>query len=253
MLNPKYGQLDIFGMAFSGVKVKWINLKTFLAPYTKKHFFNILENKNGTNGLDLEKIGLTYVLCETLHSKQLTLFQVTEQQLISACRKKDRKAQKLLYDRYSPAMMGVCRRYVRNIEDAEDIIVEAFYKVFINLKQFKSKGSFEGWIRRIVVNESLMFLRKRHNFNMSIELDHVQIPVNMSVEADLAAGDIMELLATLPTGYRTIFNLYVIEGYKHREIAEILGISINTSKSQLILAKKKLRALLEELRYPGVG
>ena len=178
---------------------------------------------------------------------------MTEQQLIVSCRKQDRKAQKILYDRYSPAMMGVCRRYVKNREDAEDIIVEAFFKVFTNLKQFKGSGSFEGWIRRIVVNEALMFLRKRHNFNMSIELDQVQIPTKMVVEDKLAAGDIMELLATLPTGYRTIFNLYVIEGYKHREIAEILGISINTSKSQLILAKKKLQTLLKEIRYPGVG
>ncbi len=178
---------------------------------------------------------------------------MTEKELIAACKKQDRKAQKILYDRYSPVMMGVCRRYVSNRHDAEDILVEAFFKILTNLKQFKGSGSFEGWIRRIVVNEALMFIRKKHNFNLSIEQDHLQIAGPLTVEDDLAAMDIMELLKYLPTGYRTIFNLYVIEGYKHREIADMLGISINTSKSQLILAKKKLRSFLEELRYPGVG
>ncbi len=178
---------------------------------------------------------------------------MTEKQLINACKRKDRKAQKKLYDRYSPIMMGVCKRYVFSREDAEDIVVEAFFKILTNIHQFKGTGSFEGWMRRIVVNEALMFLRKRHNFSMNVEIEHTNIKAPMTIEAELAAEDIIGLLAKLPTGYRTVFNLYVIEGYKHREIAENLGISINTSKSQLILAKKRLRALLEEIRYPGVG
>ncbi len=179
---------------------------------------------------------------------------MTELELIEACKRQDRRAQQLLFDRYSPTMYGVCMRYVKSREDAEDILVEAFFKVLTNIQNFKSEGSFEGWIRRIVVNESLMFLRKQHNFNMTVEIDN-----QLDSEADpvtavdeLAAQDILNLLDGLPTGYRTIFNLYVLEGYKHREIADLLGISINTSKSQLILAKKRLQELLEELHYPGI-
>ena len=178
---------------------------------------------------------------------------VTEKELIALCKKENRGAQKLLYDRYSPMMMGVCRRYVYNREDAEDILVEAFYKILTNIDQFRGTGSLVGWMRRIVVNEALMFLRKRHNFSMMVEVEQTHAMTTFSVEDELAAKDIMTLLNELPTGYRTVFNLFVLEGYKHREIAEILGISINTSKSQLILAKKRLQALMEKMRYPGVG
>lgn len=150
-------------------------------------------------------------------------------------------------------MFGVCKRYVKNREDAEDILVSAFFKVLTNIDQFQSKGSFEGWIRRIVVNEALMFLRRRHNFSHQVELSDIDIPHRIKVVDQLAAEDILSLLNELPTGYRTIFNLYVLEGYKHREIAEMLGISINTSKSQLILARKRLRELLEGVGYPDVG
>lgn len=179
---------------------------------------------------------------------------MTEEALIEACKKEDRRAQKLLYDRYSPMVMGVCMRYLRHRENAEDVMVEALFKVLTHIEQYKGAGSFEGWIRRIVVNESLMFLRRRHNFNMSIELDQIKEPSTpVSVISELATRDILALMNKLPTGYRTIFNLYIIEGYKHREIAEMLGISINTSKSQLILAKKRMRELLEKINYPGIG
>ncbi|MFN7118357.1 MAG: RNA polymerase sigma factor [Saprospiraceae bacterium] len=183
-----------------------------------------------------------------------TPYKMTELELIEACKRQDRRAQQLLFDRYSPIMFGVCLRYVKSREDAEDVLVEAFFKVLTHIQNFKSEGSFEGWIRRIVINEALMFLRRQHNFNMTLEIDN-----QIDSEADpitavdeLAARDILNLLDSLPTGYRTIFNLYAIEGYKHREIADLLGISINTSKSQLILAKKRLQELLEELKYPGI-
>lgn len=145
-------------------------------------------------------------------------------------------------------MFGVLKRYIRNREDAEDVLVEAFFKVLTKLDHFRGDGSFEGWIRRIVVNEALMFLRKQHNFNMTLELTDFDMPTTTNVMDDLAAQDILKLLDQLPTGYRTIFNLYILEGYKHREIAELLGISINTSKSQLILAKKRLGALVKASR-----
>lgn len=174
---------------------------------------------------------------------------MTEEELIKKCRNKERRAQKFLFDRYSPKMFGVCRRYVKNNDDAEDIMVEGFYKVLSNIDKFKGNGSFEGWIRRIMVNQSLMFLRKNNNFKLSVEISNVTISASPVVEENLAAQDILNLLNHLPTGYRTIFNMYVIEGYKHREIAEILKISINTSKSQLILAKKRLRELVKR-NYP---
>jgi RNA polymerase sigma factor (sigma-70 family) len=175
---------------------------------------------------------------------------MTENELITRCQSGDRLAQKVLYNRYAPKMLGVCFRYVKNQEDAEDVMTEGFYKVLTNIDKFKSEGSFEGWIRRIMVNQALMLLRKQHNFNISIEISNVEIKATPSVESRLATQDILSLLELLPTGYRTIFNLYVIEGYKHREIAEMLNISINTSKSQLILAKKRLRELVET-KYPS--
>lgn len=150
-------------------------------------------------------------------------------------------------------MWGVVRRYMKDSPAGEDVMVEAFYKVFSKLNTFKHNGSFEGWIRRIVVNECLMKLRKRKTLNLNIEVNNLQIAQDSpSAEDNLYESDILQLLSKLPDGYRTVFNLYVIEGFKHREIAEQLGISINTSKSQLILAKKKLKELVQS-QYPNVG
>ncbi|MEL6863210.1 MAG: sigma-70 family RNA polymerase sigma factor [Bacteroidota bacterium] len=178
---------------------------------------------------------------------------MTEKELIHACKSHDRKAQKMLYDRYSPKLFGLCKRYVKGREDAEDVLLEGFFKIFKHIQQYSGSGSFEGWMRRIVVNEALMFLRKGHNFKADIELNNIDIGSQISVEDELAAQDILDLLDLLPTGYRTVFNLYVLEGYKHREIAEILNISINTSKSQLILARKKLQGMIRQRQYPDVS
>lgn len=173
-----------------------------------------------------------------------------ESELIIACKKQDRRAQRMLYERFSPAMFGLLKRYMRTREDAEDVLVEAFFKVLTNIDQYQNKGPFGGWVRRIVINEALMALRKKHNFNLTVEIEHHDVPASPKVVDRLAANDILELLDQLPTGYRTVFNLYVIEGYKHREIAELLGVSINTSKSQLILAKKRMQTLLAHSNYP---
>ncbi|SEQ24215.1 RNA polymerase sigma factor [Neolewinella agarilytica] len=177
---------------------------------------------------------------------------MTEQDLITGCKGNDRRAQRAVYDRYSPVMLAVARRYTARDADAEDVLVTAFFKVFDKIASFNEQGSFEGWIRRIVVNEALMLLRKKHALKQASELDDVN-PATFSVPASatarLAEADIMALLDTMPAGYRTVFNLYVVEGYKHREIAEMLEISINTSKSQLILAKKRMREQLEKMGY----
>lgn len=178
---------------------------------------------------------------------------MTENDIIAGCRLGDPLAQKALYDRYAPKMLGVVRRYVNRSDEAEDILIEALFKAMTKIDSFKDNGSFEGWIRRIVVNEALMFLRKNYALKQAAELENVN-PLYFSREAKageaLAAQDILKLLEQLPTGYRTVFNLYVIEGYKHREIAELLGVSINTSKSQLILAKQRMRQLLQAINYP---
>jgi RNA polymerase sigma factor (sigma-70 family) len=171
---------------------------------------------------------------------------LTEKELISRCQQQDRVAQKWLYDRYSAKMFSVCRRYVPRREDAEDVLIEAFFKIFENMNAFRFMGSFEGWMRRIVVNEALMFLRKNRLLTVepdASELNTLEMSVQIGVEQQMAAQEILKLLEKLPTGYRTIFNLYVIEGFKHQEIADMLNISINTSKSQLILAKERLRKL----------
>lgn len=149
-------------------------------------------------------------------------------------------------------MGAIARRYCRRDADADDVLVSAFYRVFDKIDSFSENGSFEGWIRRIVVNESLMLLRKKHALKQAAELTEVD-PGSFSIPAaaaeKLAERDILDLLDAMPVGYRTVFNLYVIEGYKHREIADLLKISINTSKSQLILAKRRLREQLEKLGY----
>ena len=131
--------------------------------------------------------------------------------------------------------------------DAEDVMIESFYKIFSKISQYKGQGSFEGWMKRIVINESLMHIRKKNNLNLHIELEKAYDAKEDAVAVDqLQYEEVLSLLEELPHGYRTIFNLYVIEGYKHREIAELLKISINTSKSQLILAKKRLREIYKK-------
>jgi RNA polymerase sigma-70 factor (ECF subfamily) len=179
---------------------------------------------------------------------------MTQQDLIKGCKGKNRKAQKALYDQYAPTLLAICKRYVKQIEDAEDVMLETFYKIFSNIGQYEGKGSFEGWMKRISVNESLMFLRRKHNFNISLESNHLEISSpEVNIEEALFAADILEVLDTLPTGYRTVFNMYVIDGLKHREIADELGISINTSKSQLIQAKRRLADLLKKNKIAAAG
>ncbi len=166
--------------------------------------------------------------------------------IVDQCRKGDAKAQKKLYDMYSPLFMSIAMRYMKNIESAEDVMVMGFFKIFDNIGKFKGEGSFEGWMKRILVNEALMQIRKHNNLYMTLELSEVDKADEASVIDDMAYEDLLALLDDLPPGYRTIFNMYVIEGYKHREIAELLDISINTSKSQLILAKKRMREFIKK-------
>lgn len=175
----------------------------------------------------------------------------TEHTIVAQCIKGDRNAQKTLYNTYAAKLLGVAHRYVNDRAIAEDILLEGFLKIFKYLESFEGKGSLEGWMRKIVSNEALMWLRK--NKTIIEDIDNVFDLHNEDEGIDdiLAHQEIMEVVMQLPVGYRTIFNLYIIEGYKHKEIAEILDISINTSKSQLIMAKKKLSALILEKMKVG--
>ncbi len=166
---------------------------------------------------------------------------MTESALILACLKEERGAQKQLYDRFAPMLYSVARRYMGNREDAEDVLLAAFYKIFAYLDTYQSNGSFEGWMKRIVANEALMTLRKRKLLIFGDEKLIQEASDHFDIHAEMGASEILGLIDRLPTGYKTVFNLYVLEGMTHQEIADLLGISINTSKSQLIAARQRLQ------------
>jgi len=169
-----------------------------------------------------------------------------EKELIRRCQLNDRKAQNHLWKLYAPLMMSICLRYLKNVESAEDILVQAFYRIFKKIDTFKGEGSFEGWLKRVVVNECLMDLRKRKTQYLTMSIDSILEEPKVEWVDNLEYEEILGLLAGLPEGYRTVFNLYVIEGYKHKEIAKLLGVSINTSKSQLLLARRRLQEMFKK-------
>lgn len=167
-------------------------------------------------------------------------------EIISRCRRNNRSAQNFLFERYAPIFKSICMRYMSSEDIAEDVLIQAFYKIFIKIRTFKHEGSFEGWMKRIVINECLMELRKTKNLSLTVPMNEEVGEWKVEMRDNLEYEELLKLLKELPSGYRTVFNMYVIEGYKHREIAEKLGISINTSKSQLILAKRKLQQLIKK-------
>ena len=158
--------------------------------------------------------------------------------------------QEELYRRFSPRMYAVCLRYAGYAEEAEDILQEGFLKVFKYIGQYRFEGSFEGWIRRIVVNEALTFLRRNRSMYLETDLEQADREPDYNALGDhLEAEDLLKMIQELPTGYRIVFNLYAIDGYSHKEIAEHLGISENTSKSQLSRARTFLQKLLLEQNW----
>lgn len=173
---------------------------------------------------------------------------MTDEQIIDGVIKGDAKAQKYLYEKYVNKMMGVCLRYARDYEEAQDVLQDGFVKVFEKLKSYKGAGSLEGWVRRIFVNTAIDNHRKTKSQRQHVDLDSVeyQLPSDGFVLESLAAKDLLKIVQILPDGYRMVFNLYAIEGYSHKEIAEQLDISVNTSKSQYSRAKSYLRKLIEK-------
>lgn len=176
-----------------------------------------------------------------------TIYRASEDELIKGCLKRDRSAQKRLFDTYSSKMYSVCYRYVKDSMEAEDILVTAFTKILDKIEQFKNEGSFEGWIRRIVVNEALTHLRRNRSMYLETDIELAdREPDYENVNNYLEAEDLMNLIQTLPSGYRIVFNMYAIDGYSHKEIADHLGITENTSKSQLSRARVYLQKKLAE-------
>ena len=178
---------------------------------------------------------------------------ISDGDLIRGCLSGDSRMQEALYNRFAPKMYAVCLRYSNNADDAQDLLQEGFIKIFKNLDRFRAEGSFEGWVRRVFVNTSIEHYRKKVNLTSTSEREEALIE-DSSVNAldKLAEKDIIALVQQLSPGYRAVFNMYAIEGYSHKEIGTILGISEGTSKSQLARAKgilqKKVAEFLDEKR-----
>jgi len=175
-----------------------------------------------------------------------------EKELIQLAVENNRQAQQQIYTRFSPKMLSVCRQYIKDIHLAEDIMITAFMKVFANLKNFQYKGSFEGWIRRIMVNECISFIRVDKKLKYSDDETYIEESFN-NIESQFSIADIQFLIDSLPDGYKMVFNLYAIEGFKHQEIAAMLGISEGTSKSQLSHARKMLQGQINTLKNYSYG
>ncbi|MEC5165186.1 RNA polymerase sigma-70 factor (ECF subfamily) [Flavobacterium sp. PL11] len=175
-----------------------------------------------------------------------------EKELIQLAVESNRQAQQQIYSQFSPKMLGVCRQYIKDINQAEDIMITAFMKVFLNLKNFQHNGCFEGWIRRIMVNECISFLRVEKKIKYLDDVTYLEESFN-NIDSQFSIDDIQFLIDGLPDGYKMVFNLYAIEGFKHNEIATLLEISEGTSKSQLSHARKMLQGQVNKLKNYEYG
>jgi RNA polymerase sigma factor (sigma-70 family) len=182
---------------------------------------------------------------------------ISESDLINGCIDGNRRMQEELYRRFSPRMYAVCLRYAGTAEEAQDILQEGFIKVFKKLGTFRGEGSFEGWIRRIFVNTAIEHFRRKKYMQPVTEKEENTLEGNyLTILDELAERDIMALVQQLSPGYRTVFNMYVVEGYTHKEIGDMLNISEGTSKSQLSRAKvilqEMVKKFLEEKSNTGI-
>lgn len=171
---------------------------------------------------------------------------MTEEALLQGCLQNKSSAQKELYEKYSPKMLSVCYRYGHNREDAEDMLQEGFIKVFSQIHTFENRGALEGWIRRIMVHTCINILKKNKKFNESVDLIHATTAQirEESIPSIIQAKQVIECIRLLPMGYRTVLNLYAIEGFSHREIGEMLDIGESTSRSQYTRSKAMLEDIL---------
>lgn len=171
---------------------------------------------------------------------------MTEELMLAGCIRNNAAAQEALYNRFSPGMLGVCYRFAKNREDAEDMLQEGFIKVFTQIHQYRNEGALEGWIRRIIVHTCINILKKNKKFSESVDIIHANsIHIKEEViPSIMQAKQVVECIRSLPIGYRTVLNLYAIEGYSHKEIAGMLDIEESTSRSQYTRAKAMLEDIL---------
>ncbi|NNF33556.1 MAG: RNA polymerase sigma factor [Saprospiraceae bacterium] len=171
--------------------------------------------------------------------------KLNENQLVKACLDGDSKAQKFLFESLGKKMMAVCMRYARNRQEAEDMLQDGWVRVFTQLHTFSFQGPLEAWIRRVIVNSALRRIGKKSYQNESIGIpDHMDTPISETAISNLREEELLNYINMLPVGYKTVFNLYVIEGYSHREISEMLECGESTSRSQLVKAKKMLKKII---------
>jgi len=181
-------------------------------------------------------------------SKDVTT--LSEQQMIALCKKGDRTAQKALFDTLSSKMFAICIRYMGNREAAEDVLQEGFISLFSKLDSYSGEGSFEGWARKVFVNTALMTLRRNDVMRQSEDIESARSLSGNDVSAlqSISYKELMGMIAELPPGFRTVFNLFLIEGYSHKEISEMLGISEATSRSQLQRARVMLQNRIKKYK-----
>jgi RNA polymerase sigma factor (sigma-70 family) len=177
---------------------------------------------------------------------EFQIYRAKDEELIEGCRRQDRQAQKRLYDQYASKLFALCCRYIKDKMEAEDVLITAFTKILNRIDQYTGEGNFEGWMRKVVVNDALSYLRKNKNMYLETDIAAADFEPDQKLEDKLEAEDLLKMIESLPTGYRIVFNLYAIEGYSHKEIGEQLGISENTSKSQLSRARVALQKCLLE-------
>lgn len=189
----------------------------------------------------MQRNGKNYCQCIAMH-------QLDYHQLLKDCLKHKPEAQRMLYEHFAPLMLGVCFRYTKSLNDAEEVLQEGFVKVFMRLHQFKGAGELGGWIRKIMVNTALTYLKTNQKYRYDLSFD--EMPLHLvsteNPEVNLQAKELAELVRQLPTGFQTIFNLHAVEGYKHTEIASMLGITEGTSRSQYARARVLLIEWIEK-------
>lgn len=176
-----------------------------------------------------------------------------ETALIKRAVKNNREAQHVLFEMHAPKMLSVCRYYIKDLQHAEEAMLNGFFKVFSNIKNYKGEGSFEGWVRRIMVRESISFLRQKKQIEFAVEDADINIDYVNNIKTDIEVAEIQQLIDELPEGYKMVFVMYAIEGYKHNEIAEMLNISEGTSKSQLFKARKLLQQQINHINKMSYG
>lgn len=167
-----------------------------------------------------------------------------DSQLIKQSLLKNRKAQKRLFEKYSSKMLGLCAYYIKDLHQSEEVMMTGFFKVFTKLDQYSNKGSFEGWIRKIMVYECISFLRKKKELIFTDKIEIFEKNIQNEIELNIDIEELNHYINQLPENCKIVFNLYVIEGYKHAEIAEILNVTIGTSKTQLFRARKALKEMI---------